>query len=508
MAESKEYILLARKGFRNEALKELPHQERMIGFKRPDGDIIKPKLAGGREVRIIHSIAADGPKLVEMDDLAAREVNLHPEVCALPVLKHPRPFTNWRRAGASGATLSPDLPLSAPEPTTHGERKVKIRVTEKKGGKRVTALNGLLVTAFSDFLAGKGDHQSTDDSGKVVLRLSGKTIERLYCEQSLGWGAFRKNIPLRSPMVLQLEPVSVGFTDCVRRYYGGQRKFNPDIGVTVGVLDTGVGPHDDLNLVGGFGAVMGEPHKDYGDVDFHGTFVAGIIGSRGKLYPDLRGLAPGVRIRSYRIFGQGAHATSHALYVAVYQANSDGCDILNMSIGEGGYDQALEKAIKDARDHGMLVVVAAGNGGRRAVSYPAACPGATAVSAMGCEGTFPDGALEEIAISRPPYSTVDPKEFIASFSNVGNLISVTGLGVGVLSTLPNNGYGECSGTSMAAPVVTGAAASLLSQTPGIYNMRRDCARSDAVEKLLFDNCLSRGFGPAFEGHGMPDPAKV
>ena len=61
---------------------------------------------------------------------------------------------------------------------------------------------------------------------------------------------------------------------------------------------------------------------------------------------------------------------------------------------------------------------------------------------------------------------------------------------------------------MAAPIVAGAAASLLSQNPGIYNMPRNRARSDAIEQLLLVNCIKRGFGPKYEGHGMPDPEKV
>jgi subtilisin len=61
---------------------------------------------------------------------------------------------------------------------------------------------------------------------------------------------------------------------------------------------------------------------------------------------------------------------------------------------------------------------------------------------------------------------------------------------------------------MAAPVVAGAAASLLSQNRDIYKMPRNRARSDAIEKLLLVNCIKRGFGPEYEGFGMPDPAKV
>jgi subtilisin len=287
------------------------------------------------------------------------------------------------------------------------------------------------------------------------------------------------------------------------------------MGVTVGVIDTGVGPHDDLNIRGGLNATGGQD-KGYWDDDNHGTFVAGLIGSRGIRFPKLRGLAPGVRIRSYKVFGSGpASGTDLALLHALFKAQSDKCDILNLSI-ESPEDipkedlkmSVLRDAIIQARQHGMIIVVAAGNDGRKPVDYPAAFPGVVAVSAMGCEGTFPPGVMEETAIRRPPKSNKNHKEFIASFSNCGRHISVTALGVGTLSTLPHNKYGCCSGTSMAAPIVTGAIASLLSQNRAIYRMERNSNRADAIEKLLFANCIKRGFGSKYEGYGMPDPEKV
>jgi subtilisin len=189
-------------------------------------------------------------------------------------------------------------------------------------------------------------------------------------------------------------------------------------------------------------------------------------------------------------------------------AAADDCDIINLSLGGGPHDFIVEESINDARNQGMLVVIAAGNDDRRPVNYPAAYAGATAVSAMGREGTFPAGSLEEADVLRPPYATQDPTEFIAAFSNIGPQIAVTGLGVGALSTLPNNLYGPLSGTSMASPVVTGAAASMLSQNSMIHNMARNRARSDAIERMLQTQCVRRGFGSVCEGYGLPSPAVV
>jgi subtilisin len=78
----------------------------------------------------------------------------------------------------------------------------------------------------------------------------------------------------------------------------------------------------------------------------------------------------------------------------------------------------------------------------------------------------------------------------------------------VLSTLPGQGFGPMSGTSMAAPVAAGAAACLLSRDPVVFGMARTRARSDSIERLLLTNCVKRGFGAVFEGFGLPNPALV
>lgn len=514
MAESKRYILLPRKGLLHEALGELHPGEAkgLVESKKPHLPFtVQSKLAGGRDIRVIHSIIANGPKLVELDDLVAGELDRNPDVCKFPVIEHVRSLRNRKPSGHSPAILRANFPNLPPTPRKPLKKsrtlEVVIRVMEKKGGEWVSTGSGLMVTAF--YSGDYGDEGFTDDDGKVRLNISGDTIERLYCPQVWGWGAFIRNISVKKSFDLKLEPVSDNFTDCVRRYYG-QSRFNLATGVTVGVIDSGVGPHDDINVIGGCNTTE-DPDEDYqDDVDFpHGTFVAGLIGYKGK-NPNLRGIAPGVQIQSYKVFGRlpEGQTRTYALVQAVQRAEMDQCDILNMSIEDLKNDDALEFAINDAREHGMLVVASAGNDKRGSVNYPAACPGVIGVSAMGCEGTFPSGVIDEINVSRPPASPDNPKEFIAAFSNIGDQISVTALGVGVLSTLPDDDFGIGSGTSFSAPIVTGAAASFLSQAPDIYNMPRNRARSDEIEKLLLKKCISRGFKREYQGRGMPDPAQV
>jgi subtilisin family serine protease len=499
MNGQRQYVLLPRQGVTTDAgpafaaLTTLPHTH----STGPAAEVALSVAYAGQPVRVIDTTAENGPKLVELDEATAAAVNApNSPLRAVPVVEYGRPDPAPRPVG--GATIALAAGATGVAAT--------VACTDAVTG---TAIPDARVIAFTDFVQRIGDEGITDTSGTVTLQLASTSIERLYVYPAAGyWGALQQTLSAAGPITVALTPVDLTFVDAVRSYYGSSR-FNLAANVIVGVVDTGVGPHLDLNVVGGHNTVTGEPAADYQDGDIHGTHVAGLVGANGAPPTGLRGVAPGVAIRSYRVFpgAGGGGATNYAILKALIFAAQDQCDIVNLSLGGGPYDDIVFEAIGDARNQGMFVVIAAGNDHRKPVSYPAAYPGATAVTAMGREGTWV-GTLHDGDVLRPPTSTADPNEFIAAFSNMGPEIAVTGLGVGVLSTLPNNRFGPLSGTSMAAPVVAGAAASLLSQDTVVYGMPRNRARSDAIEKLLQSNCVNRGFGAIYEGYGLPDPATV
>ncbi|HEX8624157.1 MAG TPA: S8 family serine peptidase [Allosphingosinicella sp.] len=445
-------------------------------------------LAGMGDVRILDVVQETGAKLVETDEATAAAINQSAvPIRALPLVEYPKPrifpHAEVRALGAgAGATA---MVVSCRDGSTGGP------------------VAGATVIGFTDFANNFGDRAVTDAQGQATLMLAGNSVERLYVYPPANyWGAYRAGLPVAN-LSIDLEPVDLAYVDCVRHYYGATR-FDPAVGVTVGVLDSGCGPHPDLNLMAGCATVTGESAQDWSDYDIHGTHVSGLIGASGGL----RGMAPGVGIRAYRVFPMnGDGATNYAVLKAMFLAAQQGCDIINLSLGGGPFDFVVEEAIEDACNQGMLVVVAAGNDDRSAVSYPAAYQGALAVSALGRETTFPAGSVEEGDVLRPPQAA-DPLEFLAAFSNVGPEIAVAAPGVGTLSTLPNGDYGPLSGTSMAAPVVAGAAACLLSQNPAVFAMPRNRSRSQAIYNLVVQNCARRHFGSTFEGFGMPDPAVV
>ena len=298
---------------------------------------------------------------------------------------------------------------------------------------------------------------------------------------------------------VKLQPIKLPFTDCKRFFY-------PDsddtfgAGVRVGVIDSGVGPHPDLVISGGRCTVPNEIPTDFADVEQHGTHVAGIIAARGQAPTGMRGIAPSAELFAYRVFWAGAESASNfAIVKAIEQAVKDGCDLINMSLGGGDADDALEKAIIHAYQNGTVVLVATGNDGRQKVSFPASFSLALAVGALGRRGTFPSNTTDRPNISSP-FGT-DAKNFVAAFSNIGSEVDLIAPGVGILSTVPDNGYAAMSGTSMACPVATGFSARLLATRPDLLSMPRDSTRTEAMIRFICSQAKTFGFGSIFEGLG-------
>lgn len=446
---------------------------------------------------VVDSISENGAKLIEIDTEAAAAIDSSPlPLKVVPEVRYELPTPN---------------PLPSIKPRLGTQPALVTVVITCMDARTGAPLSGKRVIAFDDYAFGSGDEGVSDASGSVQLQLQpGTHVDKLFVlADGEHWGAYRRFTLIQPVISLQLEPVSASHQDAIRQLYT-VRRYNPARGVMVGVLDTGIDRHRDINLTGGACTVTGEDRNAYGDIDRHGTHVAGLIGGTGGMGAATLGMAPGVPIRSYRVFDVQKGelgASNYAIMKAMIRAADEECDIINLSLGGGPFDPIVEEAIADARHHGMLVVIAAGNDTRQNVSYPAAYAGATAVSAMGIESGFPAGCYFAGEVRRPPYAQA-ALEYLAEFSNVGQEVACTGLGSGVLSTIPGNRIAPMSGTSMAAPMVAGCAASLLSRDPASFHMSRDRSRSNAIERLLQSNCVQRFGGGKWEGYGLPDPSSV
>lgn len=189
--------------------------------------------------------------------------------------------------------------------------------------------------------------------------------------------------------------------------------------------------------------------NDPNDDNNHGTHVSGTIGAVGNNGIGIVGVNWEVSIMPLKFLGSEGSGTTDDAVAAIIYATNMGAKVLSNSWGGGGRSQALEDAIKFARDRGVLFVAAAGNEGRNTDNIP----------------TYPAGYEVENVIAVANNTRNDK---LSSRSNYGKKsVDLTAPGTDILSTVRNNRYSRFSGTSMATPHVSGAAALVWAQYPGI-----------------------------------------
>jgi subtilisin len=454
-----------------------------------------------KRMHVLHSTHENGPKLVEMTEDA--ELNLRAELPGVKVV----PLTFFRKMRVE-YRVEHRLRLSAATASVAST----VQVSNKQTSRPVA---GARIVAYTNYERREGAEATSAKNGAAKLRLKpGTAIDRLYVLSPAGyWGYYARSFKLKADVRIGLSPIDLEKdTSLLGRFTSGL-PVDSGNAVKVAVVDSGVArDHPGLpNAKGGLNLVLDEtqgnlgaqtewgPAKKDGE---HGTHVAGIIGARpfGKIA--IRGVAPGVELRSYRVFpDNGGDATNYDIMNAIDRAVLDGCDIVNLSLGGGDEDEAVRAAIGKALDMGVVVVAAAGNDGRRSVAHPAALASCVAVSAMGARGSFPKDSTEESEAIKP-FGDPDQDSFVAAFSNIGPQIDVIGPGVGVVSTLPEKGYGVMSGTSMASPAIAGIAAYLLASDPAMLNAKKS-DRAKLLKEALYQNCRTKAFGRDYEGFGYP-----
>lgn len=214
-------------------------------------------------------------------------------------------------------------------------------------------------------------------------------------------------------------------------------------GVKVGIIDTGIALHDDLVIAGGANFV--DTASSYYDDNGHGTHVAGTVAALDNGIGVI-GVAPNVQLYAIKVLNSSGSGTLSDIIEGIDFAISEQLDIINMSLGTTTDSPALKTAVDAAYSSGILVVASAGNSGKRVISvdnvgYPAKYDSAIAVAAT------------------------DVKNLRATFSSTGPAVEVAAPGVSVRSTYLNNGYAAMSGTSMAAPHVSGHLALMVQAFP-------------------------------------------
>lgn len=195
---------------------------------------------------------------------------------------------------------------------------------------------------------------------------------------------------------------------------------------------------------------------------FHGTHVAGIIAANRNNDLGMKGVAGNVRIMAVRAVPDGDERDKDVAN-AIRYAVDNGADIINMSFGKGfsPYEIEVEKAIKYAEKHNVLLVHAAGNDGKNNDESDN-FPNATFDKKRSLFGRKTASNWIEVGA----LSWEGGEDMVASFSNYGkNRVDLFAPGHQIYSTAPDGAYKEASGTSMASPVVAGVAAVIKSYFP-------------------------------------------
>lgn len=245
-------------------------------------------------------------------------------------------------------------------------------------------------------------------------------------------------------------------------------------GVKVGIIDSGIDyNHPDLkdNYKGGYNFIDNNSDPYDNELNSHGTHVAGIIAAKDN-GTGVVGVAPAASIYAIKVFGaNGSGGEISTIVAAIEWAIENGMNVVNLSFGVDSMTaqlmpdvfRPLQEVCDLAYSKGIVLVAAAGNEGRNTVSIPAAYNSVIAVTAT-------DQNNQRAVFNN----------FMSA--NTGAELELAAPGTNIKSTVPGGGYALLSGTSQAAPHVTGAVAVV--QSAGINDANGNGYVADEVRQRL------------------------
>lgn len=255
-------------------------------------------------------------------------------------------------------------------------------------------------------------------------------------------------------------------------------------GVTIAVLDTGCDVnHPDLKdrIIGGQNFTdddAGNPEL-YDDYNGHGTHVAGTIAA-SKNNTGVVGVAPEASLLIVKVLNERGSGQYDWIIDGIHFAIEQKVDIISMSLGGPVDNPQLYEAITLAINHNILVVCAAGNEGDG--------------NDRTDEFAYPGRYNEVICVGSINYERLS-----SEFTNSHDEIDLVAPGEEVLSTYLNGKYATLTGTSMAAPHVSGALA--LIKVWANHHFGRELSEPELYAQLI-KRTVPLGFSPKLEGNGV------
>lgn len=210
----------------------------------------------------------------------------------------------------------------------------------------------------------------------------------------------------------------------------------------------------------------------------HGTHVAGIISANGN--NTVVGVAPWANLYILKAIDKSGSGKVSWVINAINYAVDKRVDIISMSLGMPNSDLKLEKAIKYAINNNILVVCAAGNEGDG--------------NPNNFEYSYPASYIDVISVG-----AVNQKGVPADFSNSNLVVDLVAPGVNIISTYPNNQFASLSGTSMAAPHVSGSLALLKNWSREEF--QRDLTQEEIYAQLI-KHTKNLGYPRTVQGNGL------
>ena len=225
-------------------------------------------------------------------------------------------------------------------------------------------------------------------------------------------------------------------------------------GVNVAVLDTGC-DFNHTEISDNFNpALLGynviNPGEDPMDGNEHGTHVAGTIAGNST------GVAPGTNLYAVKVLSDQGSGSSEGVLRGVDWCITNNMNVINLSLGSKNESELAKELYAVAENKGLITCAAAGNDGYGP--------------------HYPSGFKSVISVT-----AVDKENHHAPFSNIYYTNNISAPGVGIESSVPNEGYATFNGTSMATPHIAGVCALMYSMNKMNKSQVQDIFKKTALK---------------------------